>query len=83
MSSWTIFTYVYIVRDIHILLQFQIIYYLQLYYYFTADLNYISSLYVEFHDKEYNYKQKQTNKLPGLSPQANYTERATGVCRLS
>jgi hypothetical protein len=29
------------------------------------------------------YKNKQTNKLHGLSPRANYTDRATASCRRS
>jgi hypothetical protein len=37
------------------------------------------SSYLHFKDKQTN-KPKQ-NKLRGLSPQANYTDRATAVCR--
>jgi hypothetical protein len=29
----------------------------------------------------YSVKKKQTNKLHGLSPRANYTDRATAACR--
>jgi hypothetical protein len=37
---------------------------------------------IEFIGPLYNLLQ-QTNKLRGLSPQANYTDRATAACRRS
>jgi hypothetical protein len=48
------FTCVSGVRDIYILMQFQIICYLWLYYYFTAYLSYIFYSYAWFYDNEYD-----------------------------
>jgi hypothetical protein len=50
-------------------------------YFITATIHFIISLKSEAEKSAANNKTKQTNKLRGFSPQANYTDRATAACR--